>query len=358
MAHNLFRLAESIYNTPHLITESGLAPIVDYVANRNTIEFAIVPDAKERKATSPKQVNKVGEILVDGALTYKPIQAACAPEGCSYEGILKQAQMLIEEGVTTLITVHSSPGGQASHAFSTANDLRAMCDEAGVKWYAYIDTMSASASLALNVAADEVIIHPDASTGSVGCVVALLDKSKAMAQAGLKPIYISSTPGKTPFAEDGSFSKEFLAEMQEEVTRLGNMFAEHVHKYTSVPVKDILAMNAKMFHAEAALEAGLVNKIMDHKQFAAYVAETHLAEPTTSKPPPKYKKGDRVTATANHMDGMKGAHGRVASVEDGYYYSIEFDDPIGENPHKWLAEGDIEPSTRSGEKKPAKPMKM
>lgn len=275
MAHQLLRLQESLYNVPHLVTEAGLAPILEYLTNRNSVELAIVTDSVERKPRAAKHENKIGQILVDGPLTYKPVQAACAPEGCSYEGILKQAEMLIAEGVTTLITVHSSPGGQASHAFSTANELRQLCTDAGVKWYAYIDTMSASASLALNVAADEVVIHPDAQTGSVGCVLALLDRSKAMTQMGLKPVYISSTPGKTPFAEDGSFSKEFLEDMQEEVTRLGNMFADHVHKYTSVPVKDILAMNAKMFHAEAALEAGLVNKIMDHNQFAAYLAEEH-----------------------------------------------------------------------------------
>jgi ClpP class serine protease len=276
MAHSLFRVAEQLYNVPHLITEAGLAPIVEYLSHRNSIEFSSAIVANAQEPVKPKKLDKIGEIAIDGALTYKPVIGACgATQGVSYQSILEQAQMLIDDGVTTLITVHSSPGGQASHCFSTANDLRSLCDENGVKWYAYIDTLSASASLAINVAADEVIIHPDAQTGSIGCVVALLDKSKAMADAGLKPIYISSTPGKTPFAEDGSFSKEFLNEMQTEVTRLGNMFAEHVSKYTSVPVKDILAMDAKMFHAEAALEAGLVNKVMDHKQFSAYVAEMH-----------------------------------------------------------------------------------
>lgn len=276
MAHSLFRFAESLYNTPHLIQPEAATAILDYINLRNSVELSSVIKVDGKEPVKAKKLENFGEIQVDGALTYKPVVGACGgTNGTSYQGIIDQAQMLIDEGITTLITVHSSPGGQAQHCFSTANSLREMCDEAGVKWYAYIDTLSASASLALNVAADEVIIHPDASTGSVGCVICLTDRSKAMAQAGLKPIYISSTPGKTPFAEDGSFSKEFLQEMQEDVTRLGNMFAEHVHKYTSVPVKDILAMDAKMFHAEAALEAGLVNKIMDHKQFAAYLADEH-----------------------------------------------------------------------------------
>lgn len=276
MAHSLFRFADSLYNVPHLIQAEAAQSILEYINHRNSATFSGTIVAGAEKPVKAQKLGKIGEIVVDGALTYKPVVGACGDtNGTSYQGILEQAQALIDDGVTTLITVHSSPGGQAAHCFSTANDLRQMCNEAGVKWYAYIDTLSASASLALNVAADEVIIHPDASTGSIGCVVALMDRSKALAQAGLKPIYISSTPGKTPFAEDGSFSKEFLAEMQEEVTRLGNMFAEHVSKYTSVPVKDLLAMDAKMFHAEAAIEVGLVNKIMDHNQFSAYIAEHH-----------------------------------------------------------------------------------
>lgn len=276
MAHNLFRFASSLYNTPHLIQPEAAQAVLDYINHRNSVEFSSTIVASAEKPTKTKQLGKIGEITIDGALTYKPIVGACGEtNGTSYQGILEQAQMLIDDGMKTLITVHSSPGGQAQQCFSTANDLRKLCNDNGVKWYAYIDTLSASASLALHVAADEVIIHPEASTGSVGCVICLTDRSAALAQAGLKPIYISSTPGKTPFAEDGSFSKAFLEEMQEEVTRLGNLFAEHVHKYTSVPVKDILAMDAKMFHAEAALEAGLVNKIMDHNQFSAYVAEQH-----------------------------------------------------------------------------------
>lgn len=276
MTHSLFRFAESLYNTPHLITPSAAQSILQYLSFRNSPDFSSTVVSGAKEPVKAKQMNKIGEIAIDGALSYKPVVGACGDvQGCSYQGILEQAQMLIDDGVTTLITVHSSPGGQASHVFSTANDLRAMCDEAGVQWYAYIDTMSASASLALNVAADEVIIHPDAETGSVGCVVALMDKSKAYEMAGLKPIYIASTPGKTPFAEDGSFSKEFLAEMQDEVTRLGTMFAEHVNSYTGIPVADILAWDAKMFHAEDALKLGLVNQVMDHKQFSAYVADKH-----------------------------------------------------------------------------------
>ena len=219
-----------------------------------------------------KQEGMIGEICIDGVLTYKPVETMCSPSGVSYQGILDQAEELIGAGVKTLILTHSSPGGEASHCFSTANDLRQMCDDNGVYVISYVDTFSHSASLALQVIADEVIIHPSASTGSIGCVVALLDDSKALDQAGLKPIYIASSPGKTAYSPDGSISEEYIAKVQADVSRLGLEFAQHVSKYTGLPVDDITSMNADTYHAQAALEVGLVNKIMDHNQFAAYVA--------------------------------------------------------------------------------------
>ena len=281
MAHELFRVLESVYNTPHLVTETALRPIVDYLQARskgNFTTFAIVEGAKTSEEVKAEKLGSVGEIKVDGVISYKPVYGMCGPTGTSYQGILEQAQELIDSGITTLITTHSSPGGQAAHCFSTVQELRGMCDEAGVQWVAYIDTMSASASLALSVAADETIIHPSAVTGSVGCVATIYDVSKAYEMEGIKPIYIASTEGKTPFDASGAFSKEFLAEMQADVTRLGNQFAQHVSKFTSIPVKDVLAMNAKMYHAEVALEQGLVTAVMDHKQFAKYMADKQGAK--------------------------------------------------------------------------------
>lgn len=275
MSHKLFRLLDSVYNTPHLVTASALQPIVEYLQQRNLefpTSFAIVSESKTVEEKKIETVANIGEIKIDGVLTYQPVQGMCGPVGVSYQGILEQAHELIEMGVDTIILTHSSPGGQAAHTFSTAMELREMCDEHNIHLVSYIDTLSASAALAIGVVADEVIIHPSASTGSIGCVCALMDTSKALSNAGLKPIYIASTPGKTAFDDTGAFSAEFIEQLQEDVTRLGNQFAAHVSQFTGLAIEDILEMDAKVFHAEKALELGLVTAIMDHKQFAAHMA--------------------------------------------------------------------------------------
>jgi ClpP class serine protease len=275
MSHELRRLAASAFSTPHLITQEALSPILEYLSSRNhgvSPVFAVVSESKK----APKQMEKIGgigEILVDGALTAKPIKAECAPEGVSYVSILNEARQLIKMGVDTIVMTHSSPGGEAMHAFSCAASLRSMCDEAGVELISYVDTYSASASYLIACVADLVIMHPEAKVGSIGCVCAIADTSKALDMAGVKIHYIASTPGKTPFQSDGSFSDKFLKEMQTDVTRLGDKFSEHVQAHTGISLEDIAEMDAKMFHSDEALNMGLANMVMDHTQFANWLAE-------------------------------------------------------------------------------------
>lgn len=275
MAHELQRLAASAWNVPHLITQEALSPILEYLSSRNqgvSPVFSVVAETKK----APKQMEKIGgigEILIDGALTAKPIKAECAPEGVSYVSILNEARQLIKMGVDTIVLTHSSPGGEAMHAFSCAATLRAMCDEANVELISYVDTYSASASYLIACVADLVIMHPEAKVGSIGCVCAIADTSKALDMAGVKVHYIASTPGKTPYQDDGTFSKKFLEEMQTDVTRLGDKFAQHVEANTGISLKDIAAMDAKMFHSDEALSNGLANMVMDHTQFANWLAD-------------------------------------------------------------------------------------
>lgn len=277
MSNNLFRLLSSVVNEPHLVTETALRPIVDYLQARSV--SGIVPQMLEgaKSADQAKEpltvLGTIGEIQIDGVLTYKPVMTFCGPAGVSYQGVLEDAQALIDSGVDTLLMTFSSPGGQAAHCFTTALDLRHMCDEAGVKLISYIDLQACSAALALSVVADEVYIHPSAVTGSIGCVCALIDDSKYMEMNGLKPVYIASTPGKTGMNSDGSFSEEFLAELQERVTQLGNEFADHVAEFTGIKVEDIKAMDAKVYTAKEAVDVGLANAVMDHRQFAEYMAK-------------------------------------------------------------------------------------
>lgn len=277
-AHGLFRLRSKIYNTPHMITAEAFATILDYFDKRNAEGFSFEANLEAPQpltATQMSAANAVGLLQVDGSLTYKPVMTVCGEAGTSYQSLVSQVEEMAEAGVKTIVMEVSSGGGEASHCFQTAADIRAICDENGIQLIGYADTVAASAAYALLCVCDEVIANPSASLGSIGCVVALMDASKAYEQAGLKRIFITSGESKVPFAEDGSFKQEFLDEIQADVDRLNDEFAAHVSAHTGLDTDTIKGLEAKVFDAATAVDIGLANKVMTNKEFAAYVASIH-----------------------------------------------------------------------------------
>ena len=276
MPNKLLRFSAQVFNTPQLILPQDFKVITDYLHSRNN---ALLGDTIYQESPGPGIAteelaifNGVGVLQISGPLTYKPVEMMCAPEATSYLELIEDVQEMIDAGVKAIIFECSSGGGMASHLFSTAETIRSLLTEAGVDSYAYVDELSASACYGLACIADEVIIHPEAQAGSIGAVIALCDESKAEQMAGIKPVYITSTPGKIPFAADGSFKESFLNKLQEDVTKLGDKFVAHVSKYTGISTEDIKAMDAQMFDAETCLSNGLVNSIMTHEQFSSYIA--------------------------------------------------------------------------------------
>lgn len=281
--HSLLRLASIAYDTPHLITTHSLDKMLSYLDLRNEGLVPMFIKDNDDDSTSSEEKSKLdkglGYVKVDGAITYKPVTGACGEvKGTSYVGLLNSVEELVEEGVKTIVVDFSTPGGQASHAFEHASEIRALADTNGVELVGYVDEMACSAGYLLACICDEVIANPDAITGSIGAVVALTDVSKAMDNAGVKRVFITSGSSKVPFAEDGSFKQEFLTKIQKDVDMLNDKFAEHVSKYTGLAVEDIKALNAETFNADEALEIGLINSIMTNSEFAAYISAKHKAK--------------------------------------------------------------------------------
>lgn len=281
MPHSLFRLTSRVYNTPHLITAQSFNVILDYLDQRNAAGRMDVFDGGDNDPFSEPDDDgdelpaDFGVLVVDGSLTYQPVMTMCGEAGTSYQSLTEQVDEMAESGVKTIVMQVTSGGGEASHVFQCANDIRATCDENNIRLVGYIDTIGASAAYALSCVCDEIIANPSADVGSIGCVVALMDTSKAYEKAGLKRIFITSGESKVPFAEDGSFKQEFLDEIQASVDKLNVEFATHVSQYTGLSVDTIMGFEAKCFDADEALKLGLVNQVMTNKEFAAYVAQIH-----------------------------------------------------------------------------------
>lgn len=274
--HSLLRLASKIHNTPHLITPEAFSVALDYLDARNSGVKMMMPMNDEHEDTDENDnLSGLVCISIDGSLTYKPLVTICGEVGTSYVSLVDQVEDAIEDGATTIVLDVSSGGGEASHVFQAARDIREMCDASNVKLLAYADTMACSAAYALSVVADMVVVNPSATIGSIGCVVCLMDTSKAMEQAGLKRIFVTSGEDKVPYAEDGTFKKDFLEEIQKEVDALNVEFSEFVSEFTGISADTIRGFQARTFNAQEAVEAGLATSVMTNKEFATFVADIH-----------------------------------------------------------------------------------
>lgn len=282
--HSLFRVASEVWNTPHLITPEAFRVVTDYFSSRNAKDFRFDPiypndpdgddDIEPDDDDKPTILNNnVGLLIVDGSLTYKPVVTMCGEVGTSYQSLVEQMEELAEAGCKTVVMQVSSGGGQGSHCFETANDLRSIADNNGMTMIGYADEYACSAAYALLCVCDTVIANPSSEVGSIGVLIALMDQSKALEQAGLKPIFITAGEEKVPYANDGSFKQSFLDELQADVDRLNAEFVAHVSKYTGLDPKTIRGFQARSFDGATAVSLGLANAVMTNREFAAFVAQ-------------------------------------------------------------------------------------
>ncbi|AUR86329.1 ClpP/crotonase-like domain protein [Vibrio phage 1.084.O._10N.261.49.F5] len=252
-------------------------------------------DSETSSEESPKNY---GVIKVEGALSYKPITEACAPETCNYQELVKETSKLVSEGKDTIYFIHDSGGGEAYNMMETASEIRKLADDNSVKLIGYVDGMSASASYGLLSICHEIIANPDARVGSVGVVVSLMNNSGALEKAGYKRSFITAGANKVPFDEEGEFTDNFKTSIQEDVDTLYEQFTTHVSKYReSMSVKDVKDTEANVFRAEEALKLGLIDKVMTVSAFKKEYLENYEPQEVSSKTANKVEKMTDVVDT-------------------------------------------------------------
>lgn len=274
----IIRYTEMIYSQPHLITQESFKVITDYLQARNKgmLDISDMDDFNEDDDDENEDQNydpqlKIGVIKVCGSLTNKPVMTMCGEVGTSYEGILDQAEDLIEMGATNIILQVDSGGGEAFGCFVSAQQLRSMVDEAGISLTTYVDGMACSAAYAWAVVADEVIAHPDADLGSIGVLVALTNSNEYLKKEGIVRTFITAGEDKVPFDDEGNFKESFLADLQYKVDYLYENFVNHVSEYTGLSAEVIKGTQAKVFMAQDALKIGMINQIMTEPEFTSYI---------------------------------------------------------------------------------------
>ena len=307
MAHTLFRLTESLFSQPLLMTQDSCEDVLSYLDFRNSssmtqlTSLAINADKAAGKQATLSE-NGIGTINIFGPIsTFKTgFEALC--NNTSHESIVEQAtELFMDESINTVLLNIRSGGGHAHKTFESALRLRELSEETGKRLITYIDESACSAAFAHAIAAGEVVINPTAKCGSIGVLLQLIDDTKALEKAGYERTFVTSSDGKIPYAKNGGFREEFIAEMQEGVSSLYEDFISHVANLRDIDPEVIRSTNAGVYSADKAKELGFVDSIMSTHEFYEYLAEasanTIEAKQTHAGFSSKKLTADNVTAS-------------------------------------------------------------
>lgn len=279
MAHSLIRIKGSLTNTPHLIDQNSFNSVMEYVNKRiegnadiTQKEMATWGDVDGDFTSRYFDDIKTGVMNISGPLTYKTSgwEAFCG--GTSYEMLKGQMEYFVDKGAKTVAMLVDSGGGQAHGMMDSANYMRKLADDAGIKIVAYVDGISASAAYGISCIADEIVMSADSQTGSIGVLIQLYNDSKFLEKMGYERTFITAGANKVPWDKEGAFTEAFIDGLQEQVDTLYEGFTSHVAAHRSLSVEAVKGTEAGVFMAQQSVELGLADSIMTPEEFHEYLS--------------------------------------------------------------------------------------
>lgn len=314
-------LHAKVFDKPLYITQNSLTPIVDYMLNPERadvfepIEVQSPPERADYMGSEDRYnkeladyyrvdlQTKTGYIDVEGTLVNKAGQVQACVELTSYESLNKRLDAQIDLGIEKVVLRFDSGGGEAYRCFASALAFKEKAKDNGVKIIAYVDGLSASASYAWTVIADEVIANPQALVGSVGVVIQLYNDSQYLKDLGIERSFVFAGDNKIPFDKEGAFTEEFIQSLQNRVDKSYNSFVKHVADNRGLSEEAVRNTKASVFDADKALELGFIDKIMELEEFSEYLTEN-----------------------SSHNNLNTGTMGKTMSIQKGVVTQAEFED--------------------------------
>ncbi len=194
---------------------------------------------------------------------------------CSYDDIKRDldAAMGVRDLQKIVLSI-SSPGGMCMGCQEIATKV-ANIRNVGIRIEAITDTQICSAAYHIAAACDKISCTPSAVVGSIGVISPFLDQSLRYEMQGVKLELITSGPLKGTGWPGTSLTDDQRAYLQGTVDKYAGMFKDHVQKYRPI---DDESMQGQYFIGSSALDAGLVDAIVEDMQSAMCVDSEDLTD--------------------------------------------------------------------------------
>lgn len=312
MSNFLAQIAERIINQPLLIMPEKLAMIAEVLEGRINIDASdLLPKMSTDGGEPPKPMGSryVGEfqpkdpgnaraerkpyrttaegvaiIPVHGSLVNRGGYLDAMSGITSYEKIKYQVgEAALDGAVKQILLDIDSPGGEAVGAFEVADAVRAA---AQVKTVISLGNgFCCSAAYAIGCGGTKVVTSRSSVIGSIGTVILHLDRSRQLADMGIKPTLIAIGKRKGDGSPYFELSDEVKGELRSYALRINSLFVSTVESNRSgLNAEAIMNMEAGVFIGSDAVDRGLADEV---GSFESVLAEMHRGVSRTIKAKPR-----------------------------------------------------------------------
>jgi signal peptide peptidase SppA len=251
-------IAGRVFNTPLLISRAKL----------DTILGVIIPRLQgEHLSFGTKSVQRGYEVTPQGVAVIPVLGTLVrrasgldAQSGLTSYAALEDtlAMALKDSGVKAILLDIDSPGGEAGGVFDLADKI---FNARKIKpIWAVANEDAFSAAYAIAAAAEKIYLPRTGGVGSIGVIAVHLDQSKAEENVGLTYTAIYAGEHKNDLSPHEPLSDPARTELQSEVNRLYDLFANTVARMRGIDAGAVKATEASLYFGDDAIAAGLADK--------------------------------------------------------------------------------------------------
>ncbi len=281
---DLKRIATEVFDTPMLAHPAKLNNFLSVFgprilsgmdfsafANSERVDHRVMGHALDYLAAiEAEQVSypEEGDYVIADGVAIVPLIGSLVHRGwrmnssgmTAYQAFDRNMAMAHNDGSAHSILLDvDTPGGQVAGCFDLADTL--MQQRGNKKTVAVANDLSASAGYLIGCCADEVVVAQTGVVGSIGVVMAHIDRSKEMEELGRAVTFIYAGDHKVDGHAFGPLPDTVKASLQADVDTIYRMFTSHVAKARGMAEKKVIDTQAAMFLGKKAVEAGLADRV-------------------------------------------------------------------------------------------------
>ena len=240
-----------------------------------------------------------------------------------YDAIEARARAAFESDASAVLHVIDSPGGDCAGGIECIDALASMSAESGKPLVSFADQSAASMGMWLASAASKIVVPRTGYLGAIGVICVGSNIHGALAAEGVRPLIAASPRGKLLGGAGSLIDPADLesmgalaARMQSQVDDMADFFANDIGQRRGKSGADMLALDARMFRGQAAVDVGLADAV-GNRAYAIELARSTVKRKVYSMPgnDSAASSAEKVFAQLCGLVGLDPASATVESVE-------------------------------------------